>query len=279
MSTASAYIISIPADRREIILDRADQNHYFPSGSAAEPVPKFAHSKNRALVVFASFEEGKLTHVANGRKGSSAGTGLVRLNMDDLQKLQKPIAFDELIQLVPNKFRVTLRDRLNNDGLLPPKTLAAVVDVMTKHDPSIAPRLARFSERRAAALRALKPEERQNLAAQKEALGLALDIAGLPRSELLTWSPSHEKAATFLEGLPGARVREDVMVVKDLNTLPGFNAITSASNVAAVTFENPQNQKAATYCNYGKPLAARTANWSRPNLLQRIISSIRPRPI
>ena len=239
MATASAYIINIPEQRRKVILDRVDD---FPNATAAEPVPLFSHGKNAALVVFASFKDDKLTHVANGRKGSSAGTGLVRLNMEDLQRLESPIGFDELVRLVPKKFRAPLRRVLESDGLLPPKTLAAVVDVMTKRNPGIAPRLARFSERRAAALRDLRPAEAQNLAAQKESLGLALDIAGLSKAELLAWSPPDGKPATFLEGLPGARVREDVMLIKDFTTVPGFNAIGGASNVAAMTFENPQNR-------------------------------------
>jgi hypothetical protein len=64
---------------------------------------------------------------------------------------------------------------------------AAVVGEMINRDPGIAPRLARFSQRRA-----LSAHEAQNLASQKEVLGLALDMAGLPKSEILAWSPADE---------------------------------------------------------------------------------------
>ena len=272
MATASAYIINIPEQRRKVILDRVDD---FPNATAAEPVPLFSHGKNAALVVFASFKDDKLTHVANGRKGSSAGTGLVRLNMEDLQRLESPIGFDELVRLVPKKFRAPLRRVLESDGLLPPKTLAAVVDVMTKRNPGIAPRLARFSERRAAALRDLRPAEAQNLAAQKESLGLALDIAGLSKAELLAWSPPDGKPATFLEGLPGARVREDVMLIKDFTTVPGFQCNWRRLQRCCDDVREPAKSRPATYCVRGQPPAARRTDWRRPHLLQRALSRLR----
>ena len=100
MIAASAYVLNVPPDRRELILDRADENHYYPTRVAAEPVPFFQHSKRAALIVLASFENGAITHVADGRKGASAGTGLVRLNMEDLQPLKKPVRFGKLKKAV-----------------------------------------------------------------------------------------------------------------------------------------------------------------------------------
>jgi hypothetical protein len=241
MAVASAYVLHVPEGRREIILDRAEENQYFPGATAAEPVDRFAHGRNAALIVLASFRGGAITHIANGRKGASAGTGLVRLNMTDFQRLDRPLPFEELVGLVPPKFRAPLRRLLDSGGLLPPKTFRAVVDALTERDPSLVSRIARFSERRAQTIRNLEPAERANLAIQKESLGLALDIAGMPRAEVLSWSPTPGKPASFLEGLPGARVREDVMIIKDFTSLPGFEAVRDATNVAAMTFENPSD--------------------------------------
>jgi hypothetical protein len=108
-------------------------------------------------------------------------------------------------------------------------------------DSSVATRLARFSTRRAEALRRLSPEARTNLALQKETLGVALEIAGLPRDELLQWGPSDAAPRSFLEGLPSVRVREDAMLVTDFSNLPGFRAISDATHYAARTFEDPEN--------------------------------------
>jgi hypothetical protein len=242
MAAASAYVLHVPEFRREIILDRAEENDFFPGATAAEPVETFAHGRHSALIVLASFHDGAITHIANGRKGASAGTGLVRLNMTDFQRLDRPLPFEELIGLVRPRFRAPLRRVLASGGLLPPKTRSAVIDALTERDPGLAPRLTRFSERRAGTIRDLTPEERANLAVQKESLGLALDIAGMPRTEILSWSPTPVKPASFLEGLPGARVREDVMIIKDFTSIPGFEAVRDATNVAAMSFENPNDR-------------------------------------
>jgi hypothetical protein len=61
MIAASAYVLNVPPDRRELILDRADENHYYPTRVAAEPVPFFQHSKRAALIVLASFENGAIS--------------------------------------------------------------------------------------------------------------------------------------------------------------------------------------------------------------------------
>jgi len=242
MAAASAYVLHVPQNRREVILDRAEENRYSPAASAAEPVERFAHGRNAALIVLVCLRDGMITHLANGRKGASAGTGLVRLNMTDFLRLDRRLPFDELVGLVPAKFRAPLRRVLNGGGLLPPKTLGAVVDSLTGREPGLAPRLARFSERRAHALRGLEPEEARNLAVQKESLALALDMAGMPRTEVLSWSPTPGKPTSFLEGLPGARVREDVMIIKDFTSVPGFEAVRDATNVAAMIFENPTDR-------------------------------------
>jgi anti-sigma factor RsiW len=92
----------------------------------------------------------------------SAGTGLARLNMTELQRLERPLPFEELVGLLPAKFRASLRRILGTGGLLPPKTFAAAVDALTARDPNLAARLARFSENRVRAIRGLTWKEREN---------------------------------------------------------------------------------------------------------------------
>jgi hypothetical protein len=68
-------------------------------------------------------------------------------------------------------------------------------------------------------------------------------MAGVPRTEMLSWSPTLGKPSSFLQGLPGARVREDVMILKDFTSLPGFEAIRDAPHIAAMVFENPSDRR------------------------------------
>lgn len=236
MVSASAYILNVRPDRREKLLS-AEQGR-FGGVLAAEPVPLFGHSRRAPLIVLASFEDGKLTHIADARKGASAGTDLVRLNMTSLQKLEPEIAFSDIINRLARKFRSPLERVIANGGLLPPKTLKAVVDVLTEMDPALGGKLQRLSASRDQQIAALGARERQNLALQKETLAAALEIAGVGTHEILEWTPATVEKTSFLDGLPGARVREDVMLHADFMSLPGFSALQDAPHIAARTFQS-----------------------------------------
>jgi hypothetical protein len=242
MTSASAYILAVPHHRRQVILAGLQGSSFFGEASVGEPVPRFEHSKRVPLIVLASFEDGIITHIADGRKGVSAGTGLVRLNMTSVETLSRPIAFLELLELVPKKIRPYLERVLSRGGKLPPKTLGAVVDALIGLDPGLSTRLARFSDERAQVVANFASSERDNLAVQKESLAIALEIAGLDRDELLQWYPA-PAPRSFLEGLPSARVREDAMLLADFSSVPGFQAITETTHYAAKTFENEQNPR------------------------------------
>jgi hypothetical protein len=145
MITAAAYILKVPESRREILLDEnAGSWMYSGELSVAEPVPRFDHSRRAPLIVFGCFEDNAITHVAAGRKGASAGTGLVRLNMRDIQPLARPILFSELSDRAPARLRAHLNRTLSSGGILPPQTLGALVDIILEQQSDLASRLARF---------------------------------------------------------------------------------------------------------------------------------------
>jgi len=231
---AAAYILRIPHARREFLLE------YDITLNIAEPVPKFDHSKRAPLIVLACFDDKAITHVADGRKGASAGTGLVRLNMTSLQQLRRPIRFEELIDRALARLRSHLARYLAAGGKLPPKTLGATVDILIGLDPDLSGRLARFSDLRAARLAGLTPTVRDNLAIQKETVSAALQIAGIGTEEVLNWSLAETPPRSFLEGLPEARVREDAMLATDFSVLPGFEAIRTHP-FAAREFRGSEN--------------------------------------
>src|ERR1700722_15525969 len=107
---AAGYVLKVPTNRREVLLHEAENggSFYRSSPFVAEPVPNFEHSRRAPLVVFASFEDGKITHIAEGKKGGSAGTGLARLNMQELKALGRPIAFDDLKIDFPKRLQAHL---------------------------------------------------------------------------------------------------------------------------------------------------------------------------
>lgn len=240
---AAGYVLNVPTDRRELLLHEAEYggSFYRSAPLLAEPVPNFEHSRRAPLVVFASFEDRKITHLADGKRGASAGTGLARLNMQDLKPLAHPIAFDDLKSGVPKRVQAHLERVLTGGGILPPKTLGAFVDRIIELDASVGGRLARYSERRREALRRFEPRARENLAYQKETLGIALEISGISKDELLAWQPVEGSQRSFLDGLPGAQVREDAMLLADFSIVPGFEAIDEVTHYGSKVFEKAEN--------------------------------------
>ncbi len=244
MVAAGGYILQVPKDRRKLLLDEAEHggSFYSPKPFVSEPVPRFDHSRRAPLAVFASFEDGFITHISGGRKGQSAGTGLVRLNLEELQPLKRPVSFDDILAGIDMRVARHVRQRLETGGLLPPKSLGAFVDRIVELDETVSPRLARYSERRALALRRLEPRARENLAYQKETLGLALEIAGISRDDLLAWTPTDAPQQSFLDGLPGAQVREDAMLLSDFSAVPGFEAVGEATHYGSKVFASEQDR-------------------------------------
>ena len=225
MIVAAGYVLLVPESRRELLVTTVEVTGRDYVG---EPVPDFEHSRRAPLVVFASFEDGMVTHVASGRKGmpGSGGTGMIRLNLHGLHWLTKPISFQELSEAVPARFKARLAPVLGAGGLLPPRTFAATIDAMIEADPTLADRFARYSAHRGEIVGALRRADRENLALQKESVSLALRIAGMDAEEVVSWSPAADRLApTFLEGLPGAVVREDAMVISDFGKIPGYDAV------------------------------------------------------
>ena len=121
MIAASAYILKVPKGRREILLDENVHSIWWGEPTIAEPVPRFDHSRRAPLIVFGCFDDNAITHIADGRKGASAGTGLVRLNMRSLQKLHRPIKFQEIVARAPPRLRSHLSRVFAAGGRLPPR--------------------------------------------------------------------------------------------------------------------------------------------------------------
>ena len=89
MISAAAYVLKVPDSRREILLaENVSMWNYSDDPSVAEPVPRFDHSRRAPLTCFS---DDAITHIADGRKGTSAGTGLLRLNMRSVGPLARPI--------------------------------------------------------------------------------------------------------------------------------------------------------------------------------------------
>jgi hypothetical protein len=108
-------------------------------------------------------------------------------------------------------------------------------------DVTVSGRLARFSKHRSDALGRLVPRAKENLAFQKDALGVALEISGISKDELLKWQVKDGPQRSFLDGLPGAKVREDAMLLSDFSSEFGGEALGPVTHFGSKVFELAEN--------------------------------------
>jgi len=239
MARASGFAVVLSNGRKGAFLESVAEGYAF-----GEPVPEFQHSRTTSLVCFV-VNAGKLTHIGLGRRGVRAGTGLSRLNIDRTEELAVPLSVRKLLNRLPKRNTASVRKRLRSGGLLTDKGFQAVIDAVRLLSPQASTLLERFSKARSERIRQLSAKARGNLAQQKEALLTALSVAGLSRDPVQEWTPSAEAPASFLDGLPSVRLREDPMVVNDLQNLPGFEVIKTYPHGAAV-FESEETSERLT---------------------------------
>lgn len=239
MAKASGFAVFLTKNRMDTFLECVAEECAF-----AEPVADFQHSRNAPLVCFV-VSAGKLTHVGLGRRGVRAGTGLSRLNIDKAEKLSEPLSVRKILNRLPKRNVASVRKRFQSGGLLTEKGFSAVVETIRQLAPQASTLLERFSEARSGRIRRLSEKAKENLAQQKEAVLTALSIAGLSRDPIQEWAPSDDTPVSFLDGLPSVRLREDPMVVNDLQNLPGFDVIKTYPYGAAV-FESEETSERLT---------------------------------
>jgi hypothetical protein len=239
MAKANGFAVLLTKDRMSTLLECVAEERAF-----AEPVADFQHSRTAPLVCFV-ISAGKLTHIGLGRRGVRAGTGLSRLNIDRAEELPKPLSIRTLLNRLPKRNAASVRKRFQSGGLLTEKGFSAVVETIRQLAPQASTLLDRFSEARKDRIRRMSDKARKNLAQQKEAVLMALSIAGLSRDPVQEWTPSDETPVSFLDGLPSVRLREDPMVINDLQNLPGFEVIKTYPYGAAV-FESEETSERLT---------------------------------
>ena len=225
MTSVAGYLLILDENRHEAFRECLDDDMYLPDKRTfAEPVPEFQHSRSVPLVCFLSLEYGYLTHLGEGSRGVRAGYGLRRLNVRDIKELADPIPFDEIIQQAKSQVRSTLSNRVTKGGLLPPASFQSFIDVLMHLSPEAHGLLRIYSSRRNERITRIPVRVRDRLAEQKEAVATALCMAGIDRKDnLWGWDIDDEESPkSFLDGLASVRLREDPMIVHDLNTVPGY---------------------------------------------------------
>jgi len=179
-----------------------------------------------------TFTQGKITHTGTLYVGNMAAEGAKRVNVGEVDELMMPIRSGDIVDLISDGLKGSIRDQLRQSCLIKGEAADALLEAIRELDPSLAHYIERFAVERTRVSR-LPPRERTALAFEKEAVGTALSFAGFDRREMHGWSMPSEDGASFLDGLHQVRMREDAMIMNDMNVIPGFDYIRPVAKSAA----------------------------------------------
>lgn len=232
MSKVAGYFLVLSEVRHKAFRKRSQE--YF-----AEPVVEFSHSRNVPLICFVMDDTGIISHIAFGRRGVVAGTGLRRLNVNDIYKLETLVLIDDIINQTSIRVSRHLFKKFKTGGLLPPKSFEEFLSVFLKEAPETEFVLSQYSKARRLRIEKLNKSARKSLAQQKEAVVTALNIAGIDKKEVKGWDYNEKTGPkSFLDGIEKVRLREDSMIINDLENFPGYNLIRNTRYSSSVFTKN-----------------------------------------
>lgn len=231
-------VIRLADDRIDLLLSISRDNENSPEFQKefAEPTEDFSYSRNLPLTCFLLGYDGHLIAIALARRGVSAGTALRRVNLSDVVYLNRPVPSQLISENISNRLSKKVNEVFDYEGLFTSKGFFAVVESLSELAPELQDTFERFSIHKYKRIAKLSDNERGSLARQKEALNTALMIGGFDRTGIQRWQPPKktEKATSFLDGLPQCRLREDPMVINDLNNFPGMKLLETTPFPSAV---------------------------------------------
>ena len=223
------YHLRAIGDRGAELLDASERYGVF-----AEAVDDDLHRRGGPpLPCLMTFTSGRITHAGTLYVGNKAAEGAKRVNISDVDELIGGLRTADIVELVPDGLKSAVRDRLRRSCLIDGDAAEAVLEAIRVLDPALAQHIHRFEIERVRVGR-LPRNVREALALEKETTGTALAFAGIDRGEMRGWRMPDDDSASFLDGLDQVRLREDAMVMHDMQLVPGFEHIRAVAKSAAV---------------------------------------------
>jgi hypothetical protein len=206
----------------------------------------------RRYVGLVSWTPGTIDGVALLTKGRVAATERVQLHVRALRECG-PVQVERLLRALDASVRGAARTALSSTGALEPKVAAAVRGAARRVDASLAQawneieELARHSLDR---IWAVEDDREPIVAYEREATGIALELAGLRRERhLVDWNGSATES--FLLGFDAVSVDENGLIAADSRHFGDWQR----ADDRAVAFRFVEGQRAVTVINaHAKPI-------------------------
>lgn len=198
-----------------------------------------------------------ITHICLLKKQQRVATGQVRLKGTDVVALQS-ISTKNIVALLPKKLQASGEKAFSvGYKAVPPKTGEAILKaLLTIVSDEKKQAILRLIEKIGGQKIKHRSKRADDAAAEKDALGICLDIFGIDRPEILaTWTEagSSNPATSFLSGLKEYVAYEDDLISKDIHLVPGWKEISEEIS-GIVEFENDDGDKLTVINANRKPL-------------------------
>lgn len=210
-----------------------------------------------SLDTFITGEELRITHVGIIRKGVRVSTGQVRIKVTDVFELQKAVSIDNVIALMEPKFRKNGKAAFSiGYKKVSPKIGELLFEKMVELYPDHKSLFDRLYNKISGGKIKYSAPRTEDAATEKDALGVALDIFGVDRSDILrSWEANADGSTgnSFLSGIQQYYSYEDDIINHDLRTLPGMQFVSE--NISGIAeFKNDQGEKLTVINANRKPL-------------------------
>lgn len=175
------------------------------------------------------FEAEAVTHWALARKGKKVATGKVRVEFSYVTPHR--VTLEEIERRIGRRLAHNMvRARTGVGGKVPPATWSNMKEALRAIDPSCFEIVERLERLRDQSVRPINRPGVENVAQQRDAVGLALDVfdkTGVLRKKTLSaWTaPDDDRLTSFLEGLHGVRTIEDQLIARDAVVFPGSGKV------------------------------------------------------
>jgi len=197
-----------------------------------------------------------ITHVGILKKGNRVATGQVRIKANEIIELPHT-PLKDLIALLPVKYQTIGRRYFGYEySKIPERTGQELFKAILELFPDHAADFERLSLK---LNRQPIPGTHRNedAAAERDAVGLCLDIFGIDRSKVLrSWENSSGNKSfgeSFLSGLSEYSAYEDDLINHDLRNLPGWESVSN-NITGIVEFQNSDNERLTIINANRKPL-------------------------
>lgn len=188
----------------------------------------------KSSIVLISFESSEkiLSYVGYLTKSQKVATGQIRIKVSDIIEVEE-LYIKDIIPQITVKSRNKVQD-LFKDKYKLFSTVAAnnTIKALCELRPEIKKYVSQFKKK-------LSFKYTQSALAEKDAVGICLDIFGLDRNSI---QQTCQNGDSFLNNLKEYTAYEDDIISKDLNNFPGYSKIKD-SIAGVAEFQNKKGEK------------------------------------